>query len=128
MDKQERKLLFSVTAKDCQWDFIRGSGAGGQKRNKTSSAVRCTHIKSGAIGYSEEQRSQRQNRESAFERMANTPKFKTWIRLEVSRITGKEKDIERTIDKAMRQIKVEVKKEGKWAEVPKDELLPDGVD
>ena len=33
---EERKPLFSVTAKDCNWDYYRGSGSGGQKKNKTS--------------------------------------------------------------------------------------------
>ena len=53
-----KKLLFSVTAADCRFDYYRGSGKGGQKRNKTSSAVRCTHIASGAVGASDDTRSQ----------------------------------------------------------------------
>ena len=59
---KERKLLFSVTAKDCDWDYYRGSGAGGQKRNKTSNAVRCTHKDSKAVGKAEDTRSQLQNK------------------------------------------------------------------
>jgi len=31
---KERKLLFSVTAKDCRWDYFKGTGAGGQKKLK----------------------------------------------------------------------------------------------
>ena len=65
---ETKKLLFSVTANDCEWSYTKGSGAGGQKRNKTSSAVHCKHIASGATGYSENTRSQRQNKESAFKR------------------------------------------------------------
>ena len=59
--------LFSVTAQDCEWSYTRGTGAGGQKRNKTSSAVHCTHRASGAHGYSESSRSQLDNRRDAFE-------------------------------------------------------------
>jgi protein subunit release factor B len=57
--KKEREKLFSVTEKDCRFDYFRGSGKGGQKRNKTDSAVRCTHAPSGAVGASEALRSQR---------------------------------------------------------------------
>ena len=53
-----RELLFSVTAKDCRFDYYRGSGAGGQHRNKTESAVRCTHLASGAVGQAEDHREQ----------------------------------------------------------------------
>lgn len=48
-----REPIVTVTAADCRWDYYRGSGAGGQHRNKTSSAVRCTHEPSGAVGQSE---------------------------------------------------------------------------
>ncbi len=57
-NSSQRELLFSVTAKDCRFDFYRGSGAGGQHRNKTDSAVRVTHLNSGAVGKCEESRSQ----------------------------------------------------------------------
>lgn len=124
-ENKSRKLLFSVIASDCEWNFIRGSGAGGQKRNKTSSAVRCTHKKSKAVGYSEEERSQRQNREKAFERMANTKIFRDWVHIEVSRITGAEREVERKIDMEMLKIKVEVKQSGKWVEIDKNDPLQD---
>ena len=58
-----KELIFSVTSKDCEWDYVRGSGKGGQKRNKTSSAVRCRHLPSNAIGYAEDTRSQLQNKQ-----------------------------------------------------------------
>jgi len=122
---KNKKLLFSVTAKDCDWDYIRGSGKGGQKRNKTSNAVRCTHKNSRAVGYSDEERSQRQNRESSFVKMANTKQFRSWIAFEVSRITGVEKEIEQRVELEMRKIKVEIRQNGKWVEVDKDATLPD---
>ena len=43
-----RQLLFSVTANDCDWSYTRGTGNGGQKKNKTNSAVHCKHRASGA--------------------------------------------------------------------------------
>ena len=110
----KRELLFSVTKGDCDWQYVRGRGKGGQKRNKTSSAVRCTHKDSGATGYAEDGRSQLQNRKTAFLKMAESKKFKAWHRLEVSRKTGQEKIIQAAVDRAMKEIKVEVKEDDKW--------------
>nr|WP_298657373.1 peptide chain release factor-like protein [uncultured Flavobacterium sp.] len=64
--KKEKELLFSVTKEDCDWSYTKGTGSGGQKRNKTSSAVHCTHRESGAKGYSEASRSQLDNKRDAF--------------------------------------------------------------
>lgn len=109
-----KEILFSVSKKDCRFDFYRGSGAGGQKRNKTSNCCRCTHIASGAVGKSEEGRSKDLNTKKAFRRMYDTDVFKKWIHLEVSRITGEEARIQEEVDKSMKKITVEIQKEGKW--------------
>ena len=45
----------------CRVDVFRGSGPGGQKRNKTSSGVRVTHVASGSSASATVHRSQRQN-------------------------------------------------------------------
>lgn len=55
--------------RDCRWDAFRASGPGGQKRNKTSSAVRMTHTPSGISAIANESRSQIKNREKALERL-----------------------------------------------------------
>lgn len=47
----------------------RASGPGGQKRNKTESAVRIRHVPSGTIVVATESRSQRRNREVALARL-----------------------------------------------------------
>jgi RF-1 domain len=53
----------------CDVDTYRASGPGGQKRNKTSSAVRLRHGPSGLIVIAEESRSQHENRARALRRL-----------------------------------------------------------
>lgn len=117
MDKKDRVLLFSVTEKDCRFDYYRGSGKGGQKRNKTDNCVRCTHEESGAVGKSENGRSQRKNKEMAFKKMSETKEFKLWHKLESARRMGTLADIEATVERSMENVKIEKKINGKWTEV-----------
>ena len=53
----------------CAVDIYRAIGPGGQKRNKTSSAVRLRHLPSGLIVIAEESRSQHENRVRALKRL-----------------------------------------------------------
>lgn len=104
------KILFSVTRSDCDWQTFRAGGAGGQNQNKVSSGVRCIHRLSGAVGEARDTRSQLTNRRAAFGRMARTPAFQSWLKLEVARRTGVLAEIERRVDEAMRDsnLKIEV--------------------
>jgi len=53
----------------CEVDTYRASGPGGQKRNKTSSAVRLRHLPSGLMAIAEESRSQHENKARALKRL-----------------------------------------------------------
>ncbi len=85
---QSKELLFSVTRDDCDWAEFRGSGPGGQHRNKVATAIRVVHRASGAIGQASDDRSQLTNRREAFRRMAETKEFKAWLRFETARRLG----------------------------------------
>src|SRR3954454_9690502 len=63
-DLTEQQLL-----SQCAVDTYRASGPGGQKRNKTSSAVRLRHGPSGLIVIAEESRSQHENKARALKRL-----------------------------------------------------------
>lgn len=118
-----KELLFSVTKDDCRWDYFRCPGKGGQKVNKTSSGVRCTHPPSGAVGKSCDERQQHQNKKIAFKRMVETKEFETWRRLEAARLSGELDEMKKRVEQEMRNIKVEVREDGVWVEVdPKAEL------
>jgi protein subunit release factor B len=56
--------------RDSDIDFFIASGPGGQNRNKVETGVRLTHRPSGIVVTATERRSQLQNREAAFERLA----------------------------------------------------------
>lgn len=117
-----KELLFSLSKEN--GDFIvepyKGSGRGGQHRNKTMSGIRIKHPASGAIGQCCEERSQHQNKKTAFQRLISSEKFQSWYKYECARRLGTVADAEEYADREINNsehIKIEVMKNGKWVEV-----------
>lgn len=97
----EKRLLFSLTKKDFDFQTFRAGGKGGQNQNARDSAVRIIHRDSGARGESREHRYQAQNKKAAFIRLTQTPEFKSWHRMEVARRLGHLNDVNKRVDEQM---------------------------
>jgi peptide chain release factor 2 len=61
----EQDIEIEVRDEDVRIDVFRSSGPGGQSVNKTSSAIRVTHIPTGIIVQCQNEKSQRRNKDSA---------------------------------------------------------------
>jgi peptide chain release factor 1 len=67
--KAHKEKVFSATKKDFRVDTFRGSGPGGQNRNRRDTAVRITHIETGLSAEAQDSRSQADNKKSAFHKL-----------------------------------------------------------
>jgi protein subunit release factor B len=128
-EQKDRTKIGTVTAKDCEWQYFRAGGKGGQSQNKTNSGVRVIHHASGARGESREHKSQFQNRQTAWRRMAMSKEFLTWVKKEAGHDAAAASEMKRRIDAAVsRQILsenllIETKNEhGEWVVTDEKDL------
>jgi hypothetical protein len=105
-----KTLLFSLTAKNFEFQTFCTGGNGGQHRNAKQNGVRCIHPESGARAEHRDGRDQRKNKEAAFLKCVESPTFKAWHRLESLKRLGRWKNIDELVDRMMAPENLKIEK------------------
>ena len=113
----ERTPIFRLTKKDFIVQTFHAGGPGGQHQNKTASGVRIIHPPSGAVAECRSTRSQYQNKQLAFKRLAADPKLTFWIKVQIGEIVDIEESAKRYAEREINtpeHIEVQVMVDGEW--------------
>ena len=102
------KVVYRVPPKDLRIETFKGSGPGGQNRNKRETAVRIIHVPSSSIGQSQDERSQAQNKKKALNRLVETSSFKAWARTTAAMIAQGYSNIDQKIDRLLKEENLKV--------------------
>lgn len=113
--KKESKPFLSLTRKDFEIQTFAAGGPGGQHQNTANTGVRIIHLASGARGEARDSRSQHQNKRAALTRLVEDPKFKIWLNRQIW-FQGMLPEQQVAQDMNPRNLKVEVRKDGKWVD------------
>jgi protein subunit release factor B len=95
-------LKFTVPRRDLRRETFRCGGNGGQNVNKRDTGVRFTHLPSGAVGESCEQRTQGQNERLALKKLTESKKFLLWCKMHMAALEEGHRSIEAKVDDMMK--------------------------
>lgn len=120
----ERQLLFKLTKKDFEVEPFKGSGKGGQNRNKVMSCCRIRHPASGAVAEGKEQRDFPQNKKAAFKRLVEKPEFLKWHKIQCAKMLGTYIDTEKWVNEQMdfKNLRFEIQVNGRWTKVDPNDI------
>ncbi|XP_019868488.1 mitochondrial translation release factor in rescue [Aethina tumida] len=94
---------------DLEEQFVRGSGPGGQKINKTASCVVIKHIPTGIVVKNQESRSQEQNRKNArsilISKLDNLINGENSVEAQLKRIQDKKSNVKQSKKEKLRSLK-----------------------
>jgi protein subunit release factor A len=123
MASGNKRKLFSVGIKDCKVDTFTVGGNGGAGKDTSNTGVRVSHLPSGAMGVCVASRSQLKNKQTAFQRMAESKEFQLWAKLKAYELAT-ERSIEELVDVQMnpKNLKIEYRTETEWKTVPAEEF------
>lgn len=96
--REPTQIELVIPEKDLEWFACRGSGAGGQHRNQTASAIQLRHIPTGLMVRCEQERAQLQNKMTAL----TTLRARLWAMKQGAADTARAQDRRAQIGSGMR--------------------------
>lgn len=114
---KEREPILRLTKADFEIQTFRSGGPGGQHQNKSETGVRIIHRASGAVAECRSERSQWQNKQTAFKRLAADPKLLLWVKIQIGELVDIQAQAEVYAEREINtpeHLQIEVKQDGKW--------------
>lgn len=110
--------LLRLTRRDFEVTWFRGSGGGGQHRNKHANCCRIRHPASGVSATGQSSRSREQNKRDAFRALRSHPTFVAWYNRKIAEALDGETIAERVErDMRLENLRTEVMTPDGWKEI-----------